>query len=207
LQSARKRSRRPSCAPRRRRLARNPPGPRARGRSQSSGELRQATARRHRACAFARNEFGLTNIFEGNEEIIEKQFLDNYFDVVVALDVIEHVYDPESFFAIVNKKLKSGGLFVLTTPIIDSLTARILKKRWHALVPSHLNYFTYGFLKRFYGRFGYVLVHKRFYLRHLSLNYLFTRLLRTSHARVPKFLNVTVPVNLFDEIEIHIRKK
>lgn len=159
------------------------------------------------SCRFARSKFGLNRVFEGDEDIIEKQFPDNYFDVVVALDVIEHVYDPVSFFATINKKLKPGGLFVLTTPIINSLTARILKKKWHALAPSHLNYFTYAFLEHFYKRFGYFLAFQRFYLRYLSVNYLIARLFHSSRFRVPQFLNFTLPINLFDEIEIYIRKK
>src|SRR5579871_5222591 len=38
------------------------------------------------------------------------------FDVVVALEVIEHLYDPRTFVTRVQECLRPGGLFILSTP-------------------------------------------------------------------------------------------
>ena len=41
---------------------------------------------------------------------------DNYFDVVVSKDVLEHVADPVTFFDEVARVLKPGGVFMAKTP-------------------------------------------------------------------------------------------
>jgi 2-polyprenyl-3-methyl-5-hydroxy-6-metoxy-1,4-benzoquinol methylase len=42
----------------------------------------------------------------------------NFFDIVVALDVIEHVFDPISMLKEAYRVLKRGGKFILSTPNI-----------------------------------------------------------------------------------------
>src|SRR3989344_2271265 len=158
------------------------------------------------ACEFARKNFKLSQVFEGDEKMIETKFSDESFDSIAAFDVIEHVNDTKTFFAIVYKKLKPGGSFVITTPLIDSVAAKVLGRRRHAILPSHINYFIRQTLKNFYESYGYRLLFKRFYRRYLSVNYLLSRFFHTPRVRVPDFLNFTVPVNLFDEIELYLRK-
>jgi 2-polyprenyl-3-methyl-5-hydroxy-6-metoxy-1,4-benzoquinol methylase len=46
------------------------------------------------------------------------------FDVVTAVEVIEHVESPINFLRNVGKLLAPGGIAVLTTPNVDSLPAR-----------------------------------------------------------------------------------
>jgi 2-polyprenyl-3-methyl-5-hydroxy-6-metoxy-1,4-benzoquinol methylase len=38
------------------------------------------------------------------------------FDLVVSVEVVEHLYDPMSFVTRVREALAPGGVFVLTTP-------------------------------------------------------------------------------------------
>jgi 2-polyprenyl-6-hydroxyphenyl methylase/3-demethylubiquinone-9 3-methyltransferase len=38
------------------------------------------------------------------------------FDLVVSVEVVEHLYDPETFVTRVREALAPGGVFVLTTP-------------------------------------------------------------------------------------------
>ena len=47
------------------------------------------------------------------------------FDVVCAAEVVEHLYDTKSFFSEVSRVLKNGGVFVFTTPNLNSLGNRI----------------------------------------------------------------------------------
>ncbi len=65
------------------------------------------------------------------------------FDVITLNHVLEHLYSPRKTLLKVNKKLKSGGLLVITLPNIDSLGFRIFGGNWHALQPPrHLYQFT-----------------------------------------------------------------
>lgn len=50
---------------------------------------------------------------------------DKAFDVVIAVEVSEHVPDHENFFGEVNRILRSGGRFYLSTPNILSLKSRV----------------------------------------------------------------------------------
>jgi 2-polyprenyl-3-methyl-5-hydroxy-6-metoxy-1,4-benzoquinol methylase len=64
------------------------------------------------------------------------------FDVVVALEVIEHVYDPKAFIRRVFGLLKPGGVFIYTTGNFQE--TRFLGSRWGYLdIPeSHIYFFT-----------------------------------------------------------------
>lgn len=43
-------------------------------------------------------------------------FGNEYFDIVVSTEVIEHLYDPEVLLRLTRKSLKPGGHVVITTP-------------------------------------------------------------------------------------------
>jgi|Deesub1362A_J573_1020465.scaffolds.fasta_scaffold00052_92 ubiquinone/menaquinone biosynthesis C-methylase UbiE len=55
----------------------------------------------------------------------ELPFDDNYFDVVTALEVIEHLFDPDHFLEEVYKVLKADGVFVLSTPNLAAIHNRL----------------------------------------------------------------------------------
>ena len=67
------------------------------------------------------------------------------FDVIVMLDVIEHVPDPRETLALCEKHLNPGGIVVITTGDFGSLPARLLGARWRLMTPpQHLWFFTPG---------------------------------------------------------------
>lgn len=51
-------------------------------------------------------------------------YSDGYFDVVVAMEVTEHIVDHESFFKEINRILRPGGRLLVSTPNILSLKSR-----------------------------------------------------------------------------------
>jgi 2-polyprenyl-3-methyl-5-hydroxy-6-metoxy-1,4-benzoquinol methylase len=53
-------------------------------------------------------------------------FPENHFDVVFSGEVIEHLYDPDTFLDQIFRILKPGGMVVLTTPNLLSWFNRIL---------------------------------------------------------------------------------
>ena len=52
-------------------------------------------------------------------------FEDNYFDTVTALELIEHLFDPDHFLDEVYRVLRPDGIFVLSTPNLASIHNRI----------------------------------------------------------------------------------
>ena len=50
----------------------------------------------------------------------------NYFDVVIAGDIIEHVFDTDKFLEKIYSKLKRNGTLLLTTANIASIGRRIM---------------------------------------------------------------------------------
>lgn len=52
-------------------------------------------------------------------------YADNYFDLVIAIEVSEHIADHENFFAEINRILKPAGKLYLSTPNMLSLKSRL----------------------------------------------------------------------------------
>lgn len=62
---------------------------------------------------------------QGN--FMDKDFFGNrQFDVVVAGEIIEHVFDTDLFLQKIRKILVAGGTLIITTPNVASLPRRIL---------------------------------------------------------------------------------
>src|SRR5512135_2716132 len=53
-------------------------------------------------------------------------FADRDFDLVMAVEVLEHLESPRAFLREIHRVLRPGGLAVITTPNIASLPSRIL---------------------------------------------------------------------------------
>lgn len=78
------------------------------------------------------------------------------FDVVVLLDVLEHLVDPLQALKDCRSYLKAQGLLILNTPDFSSLSRRFLGKNWAVLSPvEHLYYFTEETLTRLLGEAGF----------------------------------------------------
>jgi SAM-dependent methyltransferase len=64
------------------------------------------------------------------------------FNLVVAVSVLEHVYEPVGFLALMEKHLDTGGAVVLVTPDLDGFWRKGFGSRWPSFkVPEHVTYF------------------------------------------------------------------
>jgi len=52
-----------------------------------------------------------------NEDLGRQTFADQSFDIVVSLDVMEHVYSPDSVLKEIHRTLSPGGIYICTFPV------------------------------------------------------------------------------------------
>jgi 2-polyprenyl-3-methyl-5-hydroxy-6-metoxy-1,4-benzoquinol methylase len=87
---------------------------------------------------------------------IEEFQTDERFDLVLLLNLIEHVYDPGAVLAKVRGLLTPGGVALVKTPNYDSLDARLFRDRsWGGYhCPRHWVLFDRDSFVRLAGRHG-----------------------------------------------------
>jgi 2-polyprenyl-3-methyl-5-hydroxy-6-metoxy-1,4-benzoquinol methylase len=91
------------------------------------------------AAEYAVREFGLdieAKPFEG------LRFPENHFDVVTLWQVLEHVPYPLTILKEVHRILKPEGLLVVSTPDIEGIPARVLRRKWWDIKRLHINQFS-----------------------------------------------------------------
>lgn len=83
------------------------------------------------------------NGFCGRIEDVEPDLPEGQFDLIVLLQVIEHVENPAEMVAVLSRLLKSGGILVIETPNTNSLDVSIFRRRyWGGYhFPRHWNLF------------------------------------------------------------------
>jgi 2-polyprenyl-3-methyl-5-hydroxy-6-metoxy-1,4-benzoquinol methylase len=65
------------------------------------------------------------------------------FDVVVSMEVLEHINNPLEEINNIYKLLRKGGLFYFTTPNFNALERYLLKSDYNIIsYPEHLCYYT-----------------------------------------------------------------
>jgi SAM-dependent methyltransferase len=74
-----------------------------------------------------------------NENAEEFDLGEKMFDVIVSLQVVEHLYKPESMLCRVKKHLAPGGVFIFTTPNLTGCGARLMKDEWHGYRDDHVS--------------------------------------------------------------------
>jgi SAM-dependent methyltransferase len=125
------------------------------------------------------------------------------FDVVSALDVLEHVPDPVPFLRSLAGAVAPQGVVLVSTPDAGSLAARALGKRWHHYNRYHSSFFAPATLERAasHGRLRVVSTSHPGRTRPLgyAVRYLFEFGLRRDPPQATRRLDrVKVPINLFD---------
>ncbi len=61
------------------------------------------------ACRYAREKLGLNVVCA---DVAEIKFSNNYFDVITAIEIIEHLSNPKNFILHMYKILKPGGYYI-----------------------------------------------------------------------------------------------
>jgi len=127
------------------------------------------------AAAYAKKEFDLDVEAKPFEEL---RFPENHFDVVTLWQVLEHVPYPLMVLKEVHRILKPEGLLVVSTPNIEGMPAKILRKRWWEIRRLHINQFTTKTLTDTLQNAGFKNISSVCYRESISLLYLLIPILR-----------------------------
>lgn len=90
---------------------------------------------------------------------------EQFFDLVVATHVIEHVADPRAFAKRAFEVLKPGGIFLIETPNIEAADARLFKNRhWGGYhFPRHWIFYSPSTLRRLVEGIGFAVEETQFH--------------------------------------------
>ena len=78
------------------------------------------------------------------------------FDCIIAVEVIEHIYDPNRFVSQLASRLNPGGWLIMATPDMGSWWRRILGSKWPSFkLPEHVAYYDRVTLNRLFSQNGF----------------------------------------------------
>ncbi len=127
------------------------------------------------------------------------------FDVVVMLDVIEHLMDPEALLHELYRHTQPDALLVMTTGDFNSFFARTMRRQWRLMTPpQHLWYFTTDSLSRLLARSGFRVIEITYPTKQVPLGlivYQIARYFGLQHL-VRSGFRGTIPVNLRDAMRV-----
>lgn len=105
----------------------------------------------------------LEHVFTGLFEDVSHQLPNQYFDLVICNDVIEHMADPDGFLESIKSKMTTNASLVGSIPNvrhISNLKSLLLKKDWQyedagILDRTHLKFFTETSVKNLFQSHGF----------------------------------------------------
>jgi SAM-dependent methyltransferase len=132
-------------------------------------------------------------------------------DVIVLLDVIEHLPDPWDTLAAAVTRLNPGGVVMITTGDFGSLAARLMGANWRLMTPpQHLWFFTRVSMTALASKLGLTVEHFDHPWKTVSASLIAFQLqrmigMRPSKSRLASGLGI--PINLFDAMRVILRKR
>ena len=107
----------------------------------------------------------MQNILIGKYSEVESQIPEQYFDLVICNDVIEHLADYDGFLDSITRKMKAGAFLVGSVPNVrfyGNLKSLLISRDWEyvesgILDKDHLRFFTERSLRRYLERHGFVI--------------------------------------------------
>jgi 2-polyprenyl-3-methyl-5-hydroxy-6-metoxy-1,4-benzoquinol methylase len=87
--------------------------------------------------------------------LLDAPFPDSSFDVVVMVEVLEHLAEPAAYLEATFRLLRPGGAILLTTPNFRGLSGRLRGLDWRVVADEHLTYFDERSLSRLLRATGF----------------------------------------------------
>jgi len=79
----------------------------------------------------AKKKYNKNNLNFKKMDAVELPFEDNYFEVVVSLETIEHIENYMKFVKELKRVLKPGGQLILSTPNVVATKKLAINNPWH----------------------------------------------------------------------------
>jgi SAM-dependent methyltransferase len=143
-------------------------------------------------------------VFKGQ---INRKYLEglDLFDIVVMLDVIEHIPNPKEIFSLLQEFINPGGIIIITTGNIGSLYARISSKYWRLMTPpQHLFFFSKKTITALLESEGFKVLEIQSPWKFVSFGLIFYQFFNRLGIKVKfNFVNrIGIYLNLFDAIRV-----
>ncbi len=100
----------------------------------------------------------------------------NLFDVIVIWDTLEHVLNPYEILSKAHSWLKKGGYIFINFPNINSIFARVFRRKWWFIESMHLYYFSPDIINKYFNKIGFKYLQKKRHIQTLKLGYLISKL-------------------------------
>jgi dolichol-phosphate mannosyltransferase len=124
------------------------------------------------ASNYAREHYGVKTI-TGTLADVPRQ---ESFDIVCSWDVLEHMSNPARELALVNERLRKGGVFAFSTVDYKNWFPRLAGERWPWMMDMHLYYFDQKVLTQMLDRAGFRVINVHPYCHIITLEYLMNKL-------------------------------
>lgn len=160
---------------------------------------------------YARTELGMSGVRKGSIDQIPDDFPDK-FDVISAIDVIEHLTDQRATLTKCLEKLVPGGLMVGETFDPASIAAQVMGQSWHAIdPPNHLAILSLSSIDKLMQANGLTKVSAQRLPRWLSLGSIATKFGRSGRklaqwSVMRRIQDLGFPINVFDVVIWMYRK-
>jgi len=133
-----------------------------------------------------------------NGDLIDAQFIDQYFDVVASYHVIEHFRSPRAELREMHRILKPGGWLAIETPNISTVWYQLLGARWRQFIPDHLFFFTPQTITALCKEIGFEIVEVRRVGKAMSMRLFINRLGRYHESTGRLLMTLSNRLNLSD---------
>src|SRR5262249_27591434 len=131
-------------------------------------------------------------------------------DVIVLLDVIEHLPEPYEVLSLCARHLRPGGILLLTTGDFGSATAGVMGAGWRLMTPpQHLWFFTAESINRLASRLGLrveTMGHPWKIVPFSLILFQLGRIFASKRGAARRASKLGIPVNLFDAIRVVLRR-
>ncbi len=135
-----------------------------------------------------RQRLGTDRVYEGDLNACD--FPHQSFDLITMTDVIEHLPDVHRTLQTAAVLLRPGGVLMITTPRIDSLSRMLMGANWLHFKVEHIQYFSSRAVRLALQKAGFTKVRISGHSKSLTFDYLHKQLQTYPHWMLTPALNV-----------------